>query len=116
MRSTLRITAPTSSAGFMLLAAQLRRGACRNGLPARSGRRSLGSPRAGAALGAHALEDPLAPVLLQPRVHALDLAQDLLGHRLLLLARGVLDPLPADRLGVLHGHAGKLQPLPVANL
>src|SRR5580658_4936539 len=67
----------------------------------------------GAALLAHAPERAPAAVLLQARVQALVLGEDLVGDGLLLLAGGVGDTLPAQRLAVLHRHAGQPQALPV---
>src|ERR1019366_1908057 len=69
----------------------------------------------GAALLAHAPHDALAPVLFQARVEAADLDEHRVSYGLLLLARGVLDGLPAHRLAVLDRHLRELQPLPVAD-
>src|SRR5437588_1201872 len=115
MRNTLRMTAPGSSDRLILALRAAVVGASRSPRARlRSGRGSPWRPGARSALGAHALEDAAAPVLLQARVHAADLRQDRVRHRLLLLARGVRDRLPANRVAVLDGDARKLQPLPVA--
>src|SRR5207245_325692 len=69
--------------------------------PPGSGGGALRRARPCTALGAQALEDAAPPVLLEASVQPPDLRQDRVRHRLLLLARGVLDPLPADRVPVL---------------
>src|ERR1700722_9743993 len=83
--------------------------------PRSGNRRTLGCPALGPPLLAHAPEDALATVLFQSRVKAADLDQDLVGYCLLLLAGGILDRLPANRISVLNCHLRKLQPLPVAH-
>src|SRR5580693_2151579 len=69
----------------------------------------------GPTLLAHALQDALAAVLLEARVERADLREDLVGDLLLLLAGGVLGALPTQRVAVLDGDLGELQPLPVAD-
>src|SRR5271166_4297276 len=83
--------------------------------PGASSRSRPPSSALGPPLSAHALEDPLATVLLQTGVQAANLRQDVIGHGLLLLAGRVLDPLPANWVPVLDGDLGELQPLPVAH-
>src|SRR5580693_3777290 len=83
----------------------------------RQARLRHGDPRAAlsSALLAHTLEHALAAVFLEAGVQSSDLQEDLVSHGLLLLARRIRDPLPANRVSVLHGGLGKLQALPVAN-
>src|SRR5216117_2220768 len=94
MSNTRRIAAPTSS---------------------RPGKRPLGRAPLGAALLTQTPEDPAAPVFLEAGVEAADLREDLIGDRLLLLARRFGDSLPANRLAVLDRHLRELQALPVAD-
>src|SRR5205823_13763849 len=95
---------------------------CRGWHETCSGRCSLGGPTVrafgpfGAALRAQVATDAPAPVLLEPRVQTADLNEDRVRYGLLLLARRVLDALPADRLAVLDRHARELQALPVADV
>src|SRR5947209_16118694 len=79
-------------------------------------RGALGRAAFGAALLAHTAQDAAPAVLFQARIEGADLGEDLVGDRLLLLARRLLDPLPADRLTVLDRHLGELQALPVADV
>src|ERR1700728_2504268 len=67
------------------------------------------------ALGPHATQHALASVLLETGVQAPDLCEDLVGDGLLLLAGGLADALPAQRLAVLDGDLGEFEPLPVAD-
>src|SRR5204863_3441574 len=68
------------------------------------------------ALLANALQHALAPKRFEARMQDLDLAEDLLGDRHLLIARGDLDALPADRIAELDRDLRELPPAPVAHL
>src|SRR6266849_5471286 len=70
----------------------------------------------GATLLADALDHALAPVALEFGVQVADAGEDVVRHRLLLLARGFGHAVEDHRLAELHGHLRKLQPLPVAGL
>src|ERR1700689_1495147 len=85
--------------------------------PRRQARLRHGDPRAalGATLLARASENSLATVFLEAGVQSPDLQEDLVGHPLLLLGRGMLDALPAQRVPILDGGLGELQALPVAD-
>src|ERR1700704_3474182 len=70
----------------------------------------------GAALLADALDHALAPVALEFGVQVADAGEDVVRHRLLLLARGFGHEVECHRLAELHGHLRELQALPVAGL
>src|SRR6266849_2854740 len=70
----------------------------------------------GATLLADALDHALAPVALEFGVQVADTGEDLVRHRLLLLARGFGHAVEHHRLAVLHGHLRELETLPVARL
>src|SRR6185436_20830743 len=77
--------------------------------------RAGGARGAAAARGAHAPADLLLAELLEIGVERADRAEDLVGGRLLLLARRVRDLRERERLAVLHQHLRELELLPVAH-